>query len=50
VFGRAKWDQVSVNGEERWGFGSAKWDQFQELSEQVIAQVDISGYVDSMNN
>ena len=26
------------------------WDQFQELSEQVMAQVDMRGDVDSMNN
>ena len=41
---------VDVDGVGRWVFGSAKWDQFEELSEHVIAQVDMRGDVDCMNN
>jgi hypothetical protein len=39
-----------VDGVGRWVFERAKWDQFQELSEQVMARVDMRGEVDSMNN
>ena len=39
-----------MNGVGRWVFGRAKWDQFQELSEQVMARVDMRRDVDSMNN
>ena len=40
----------SVDGVGRWVFGRTKWDPFQELSEQVITQVDKRGDVDRMNN
>ncbi|KAK6303647.1 hypothetical protein J4Q44_G00261010 [Coregonus suidteri] len=43
-------EEVLVDGVGRWVFGRAKWDQFQELSEQVMARVDMRGDVDSMNN
>ncbi|KAK6319346.1 hypothetical protein J4Q44_G00105570 [Coregonus suidteri] len=43
-------EEVLVDGVGRWVFGRAKWDPFQELSEQVMARVDMRGDVDSMNN
>ncbi|KAK6307179.1 hypothetical protein J4Q44_G00223270 [Coregonus suidteri] len=42
-------EEVLVDRVGRWVFGRAKWDQFQELSEQVMAWVDMTGDVDSMN-
>ena len=42
--------EVSVDGVGRWMFERTKWDQFQELSEQVMARVDMGGDVDNMNN
>jgi hypothetical protein len=45
-----RWEEVSVNGVGRCLIGRAKWDQFQELSEQVMARVDMRRDVDSMNN